>query len=34
VNKQWFKHESITELWDADLHKLRATACGVIAKAM
>ncbi|CAG9977925.1 unnamed protein product [Clonostachys byssicola] len=34
VNKQWFTHESITELWDADLHKLRATACGVIAKAI
>ena len=34
VNKRWFKHEAVTELWDADLHDLRATACGVIAKAL
>lgn len=34
VNKRWFKHEATTELWDADLHGLRATACGVIAKAI
>lgn len=34
INKQWFKHESATELWDADLHNLRSTACGVIAKAL
>lgn len=32
VVKQWFKHQSISELWDADLHQLRATACEVIAK--
>ena len=34
VNQHWFKHEAMMELWDADLHNLRATACGVIAKAM
>ncbi|KAK3688630.1 hypothetical protein B0T22DRAFT_490283 [Podospora appendiculata] len=32
VNKRWFKHQSICELWDAELHQLRATACEVIAK--
>lgn len=34
VNTRWFRHESVTELWDADLHTLRAVACGVIAKAL
>ncbi|KFA61685.1 hypothetical protein S40285_03460 [Stachybotrys chlorohalonatus IBT 40285] len=34
VNKHWFTHEALVELWDSDLHKLRATACGVIAKAI
>lgn len=34
VNKQWFKHESSSELWDADLHNLRAITCGVIAKTL
>ena len=34
INKSWFKHEAQTELWDADLHELRAVACGVISKAM
>ncbi|KAK4184678.1 putative calcium channel [Podospora australis] len=32
VNKRWWKHQSLAELWDADLHNLRATACEVIAK--
>ncbi|KAH6660844.1 hypothetical protein BKA67DRAFT_653998 [Truncatella angustata] len=32
VVKRWFKHQGIVELWDADLHDLRATACEVIAK--
>ncbi|KAI1499238.1 hypothetical protein F5X99DRAFT_290908 [Biscogniauxia marginata] len=32
VVKRWFKHQSIVELWDADLHQLRAVACEVIAK--
>ncbi|KAF4125403.1 Potassium ion channel Yvc1 [Geosmithia morbida] len=32
VAKKWFAHEAITNLWDADLHHLQATACGVIAK--
>lgn len=32
VNKRWFQHEALVELWDADLHDLRAQACGVIAK--
>ncbi|KAG6013619.1 hypothetical protein E4U54_006527 [Claviceps lovelessii] len=34
VNQRWFKHEAIVELWDSGLHKLRAEACEVIAKAL
>ncbi|KAG5979901.1 hypothetical protein E4U55_004645 [Claviceps digitariae] len=34
VNQRWFKHEAVVELWDSDLHKLRAEACEVIAKAL
>ncbi|PNY23503.1 Calcium channel YVC1 [Tolypocladium capitatum] len=34
VNQRWFRHEALVELWDSDLHKLRAEACGVIAKAI
>ncbi|KAL4980779.1 hypothetical protein BDW66DRAFT_37706 [Aspergillus desertorum] len=29
---RWFKHQAEQELWDSDLHELRATACEVIAK--
>ncbi|KAF3065891.1 Calcium channel YVC1 [Daldinia childiae] len=32
VVKRWFKHQAIVELWDADLHQIRAIACEVIAK--
>lgn len=32
VVKRWFKHQAIVELWDADLHQIRAVACEVIAK--
>ncbi len=34
VNKRWWKHQSITELWDAELYYARAVACEVIAKRM
>jgi hypothetical protein len=34
VNKRWFKHQALVELWDADLHHLRAVACEVIAKQL
>lgn len=34
VCKRWFKHQSLVELWDCDLHAVRATACEVIAKAI
>ena len=34
VNKRWFKKQAMIELWDADLHKLRAIACEVIAKQL
>jgi hypothetical protein len=34
VCKRWFKHQSLIELWDADLHRVRSVACEVIAKAM
>ena len=32
VCKRWFKQQSLAELWDCDLHALRATACEVISK--
>ncbi|RKF59137.1 Calcium channel YVC1, partial [Golovinomyces cichoracearum] len=32
VNKSWFKKQALVELWDSDLHNIRATACEVIAK--
>jgi hypothetical protein len=32
VNKRWWRHQALIELWDADLHSLRATACEVLAK--
>ncbi|KAK0378503.1 potassium ion channel Yvc1 [Colletotrichum limetticola] len=32
VCKRWFKHQALAELWDADLHRVRAVACEVIAK--
>ncbi|OTB10087.1 hypothetical protein K445DRAFT_323316 [Daldinia sp. EC12] len=32
VVKRWFKHQAEVELWDADLHQIRAIACEVIAK--
>lgn len=34
VNKRWWKHQALVELWDADLHLVRAVACEVIAKQM
>ncbi|OBT43441.1 hypothetical protein VE00_06140 [Pseudogymnoascus sp. WSF 3629] len=32
VNKRWFKRQAILEIWDAELHDVRATAAEVIAK--
>lgn len=34
VNKRWFKKQAMLELWDADLHNVRATASEIIAKQM
>lgn len=34
VNKRWFKKQAMIELWDADLHNIRAVACEVIAKML
>lgn len=34
VNKRWFKKQAMLELWDADLHDIRAVACEVIAKRL
>ncbi|PQE28744.1 potassium ion channel yvc1 protein [Rutstroemia sp. NJR-2017a WRK4] len=34
VCKRWFKKQAMLELWDADLHNVRATACEVIAKQL
>lgn len=31
---RWFKIQALVELWDADLHQVRAVACEVIAKRM
>ena len=32
VCKRWFKIQANLELWDADLHNVRATACEMLAK--
>lgn len=32
ICKSWFKQQASLELWDADLHQLRATACERMAK--
>jgi len=34
INKRWFKKQAQLELWDADLHDVRATACEKIAKQL
>jgi hypothetical protein len=34
VNKRWFMRRAWLEIWDADLHNVRATAAEVIAKGM
>ncbi|KAI7302877.1 hypothetical protein KC315_g15929, partial [Hortaea werneckii] len=34
IVKHWFKMQAQLELWDADLHNLRATACEVLAKLL
>ncbi|KKY21930.1 putative vacuolar cation channel [Phaeomoniella chlamydospora] len=34
VCKRWFKRQAHLELWDADLHEVRAVACEVIAKKL
>ncbi|RYO88566.1 hypothetical protein DL766_001253 [Monosporascus sp. MC13-8B] len=34
VVKDWFIRQSSTELWDADLHQVRAVACEAIAKGI
>lgn len=34
VCKRWFKRQAMIELWDADLHNVRAEACEVLAKRM
>lgn len=31
---RWFKRQAMLELWDADLHDVRATACLVLAKQL
>lgn len=32
INKRWFKKQASLEIWDADLHMVRATAAEMIAK--
>jgi len=34
INRRWWKHQALAELWDCDLHNVRATACEVIAKQL
>lgn len=31
---RWFKRQANIELWDADLHNVRAVACEIMAKRM
>lgn len=31
---RWFKIQALVELWDSDLHHLRAVACEILAKRM
>ncbi|KAG8627226.1 hypothetical protein KVT40_004709 [Elsinoe batatas] len=32
ICKKWFKRQALLELWDSDMHDVRAVACEVIAK--
>jgi Polycystin cation channel len=32
VCKRWFKRQALLELWDSDLHEVRAVACEIMAK--
>jgi hypothetical protein len=34
VNKRWFKRQAKLEIWDADLHNVRAVAAEMIAKLL
>jgi hypothetical protein len=34
LNKKWFKRQSVLEIWDAELHQVRAVAAEVIAKQL
>ena len=34
ICKSWFKRQAKLELWDADLHDLRAVACEKLAKLL
>ncbi|KAI9819321.1 MAG: hypothetical protein M1832_004026 [Thelocarpon impressellum] len=34
VCKRWFKRQAILELWDAEMHQVRATACEVLGKLL
>lgn len=34
VCKKWFKRQALLELWDSDLHDVRAIACEILAKRM
>lgn len=34
VCHRWFRRQAMLELWDADLHNVRAVACEVLAKQM
>lgn len=34
ITQRWFNHQAILEIWDADLHNVRAVAAEVIAKAL
>lgn len=34
VCKRWFTRQALLELWDSDLHDVRAVACEVLAKKL
>ena len=34
VCRRWFKRQALIELWDSEMHDVRATACEVVAKRL
>ncbi|GAM84500.1 hypothetical protein ANO11243_024960 [Dothideomycetidae sp. 11243] len=34
ICRKWFRRQALLELWDSELHEVRATACEVVAKRL